>query len=518
MAKRRGGKVYLVGAGPGDVGLITVRGAECLSFADVVLYDNLANEALLCHAPEGAELIFAGKQPGDHSMTQEETNATLLNRAGAGKTVVRLKGGDPFIFGRGGEEAILLAENGIDFEVVPGISSALAVPAYAGIPLTHRDVNLAFHVVAGHDRDSDDTPEIEWESLGRSDGTIVFLMSVRNVREIVAQLIKHGKSPDTPAAMIRWGTMPEQETLVSTLGELAQEATRMNFLPPVVTVVGPVVALRGLVKWAEKRPLFGVRAAVTRPLAQSCELMQCLAHAGADVPVMPTIATRPRALTPDMRRELQNIGSYQWIALTSANAVEVLFKQLDASGLDTRALAGVKVAAVGDKTAEALRAHGVRADAVPKGFVQEKLAAAMAVEKGSRVLIPRASVARDQLEKDLAARGAEVHVLPLYDTEGDRDGIARLRHALTQGRLHVVTFTSPSTFERFAETVKAKDLPRLFADVHIASIGPTTSSAIRDAGLPVTIEASRHTAAGLAEEIISHYRKNRPARVDDTVA
>ena len=515
MAKRRG-RVFLVGAGPGDAGLITVRGVECLAMADVVIYDHLANEALLAHARAGAELIYAGKQPHQHSMTQEETNAALLAHAREGRTVVRLKGGDPFVFGRGGEEAILLAEHGIAFEVVPGVTSAVAVPAYAGIPITHRDVNLSFHVVAGHDKEVEDAPDIDWETLARSDGTIVFLMGVRNVREIVKRLTEHGRSPDTPAAMVRWGTMPEQETIVTTLGELPAEVARHNFLPPAVTIVGPVVALRGVIKWAEKRPLFGVRAAITRPLDQSGALADLLRGAGADVLVMPTISTQPRAMNPDLRRELTSLQKYDWVAFTSANAVTVFFSLLEKAGLDARALRSAYIGAVGDRTADMLRRHGLKADAVPKGFVQEKLAAAMGVEAGQKVLVPCASVTRENLERELRARGAEVRVLPIYDTAGDRNGITRLRQALTQGRLSLVTFTSTSTFERFAETVKDEDLPRLFADVHIASIGPVTSAAIRDAGLPVTIEASRHTAEGLAEEIVSHFRKHRPPRPDDT--
>jgi len=511
-----GGIVYLVGAGPGDAGLITVRGAECLAGADVVVYDHLANEALLAHAPAGAECVFAGKMPGHQELTQEETNELLVDRAREGKVVVRPKGGDPFVFGRGGEEAIFLAEHGIEFEVVPGVTSAIAVPAYAGIPVTHRDINLSLHIIAGHDRKTEGAPEVDWATVAKLDGTLVFLMGVRNLPGIVRQLLDNGKSPDTPVALVRWGTLPEQETLVSTLDKVVADAARVNFLPPVVTVVGAVVALRTVVKWAERRPLFGVRAAVTRPVGEGRVLMQALGRAGADVWLLPTIAVQPRKLTAQLRRELKGIGSHQWAVFTSAAAVRVFFEMLADTGRDARALAGVRVAAMGDHTASALKACGIVADAVPPEFVQESLAAAVPVEPGDKVLIPRAADARRALEQDLVARGAEVHVLPVYDTTGDANGIARLRHELTQGAMNLVTFTSASTFERFADSVKQEDLPKLFADVTIASIGPETSRVIKDARLEVAIEATRHTSEGLAEEILSHYRRHHSVKDADT--
>ncbi len=514
--KSQNGKVYLVGAGPGDAGLITVRGVECLAEADVIVYDHLANLALLVHAKPGVEIIFAGKEPGHHAMSQEETNELLVDRARAGRVVTRLKGGDPFVFGRGGEEAMHLAENGIEFEVVPGVTSAIAVPAFAGIPVTHRDMNLSLHIIAGHDKSRADAPDIAWDALARLDGTLVFLMGVKNLPRITQELIRNGKSPDTPAALVRWGTLPEQETLVSTLGAIVEEAGRTNFLPPAMAVIGPVVGLRSAVRWAEKRPLFGIRAAVTRPANQSASLADGLRRAGADVWVLPTIATEPRQMSPEIRKELTAAPRCQWVLFTSANAVSCFFALLGEMKLDARHLKGVRVGAIGDRTAEALRGHGIVPDAVPATFVQEKLAAAVAVESGQRVLLPRAGSGRENLERELKLRGADVRVVPVYDTVGDRHGIAALRHELTQGRIHLATFTSASTFERFAESVKAEDLPRLFSDVTIATIGPITTAAVKAGGLEVDIEASRHTADGMVEEILSHFRKNRPARAEET--
>jgi uroporphyrinogen III methyltransferase/synthase len=294
------------------------------------------------------------------------------------------------------------------------------------------------------------------------------------------------------------------------------DATRANFLPPVVTVVGGVVALRSVAKWAEKRPLFGVRAAVTRPQGEGRGLADELSRAGADVWLLPTISVHPRKVSPELRREFRALGGYQWVVFTSANAVRIFFEMLADSGHDARSLAGVRVAAMGDRTAEALRGCGIAADAVPPEFVQESLAAAVPVEAGDKVLIPRASDARQGLEQDLVARGAEVHVLPIYDTAPDPKGIARLRHQLTRGTMNLVTFTSASTFLRFAESVKEEDLPKLFADVAIASIGPETSRAVRASRLEVAIEATRHTTDGLAEEILSHYRRHHGVKDADT--
>lgn len=489
---RKNGIVYIVGAGPGDVGLITVRGAECLAQSDVVVYDNLANELLVDHAPKFAERIFVGKEASHHSMSQDDINYLLVEKARAGLRITRLKGGDPFLFGRGGEEATYLAQHDVDFEVVPGVTSALAVPAYAGIPVTHRSVNGSLHIVTGHENVQGVGPDIDWAVLAQARGTIVFLMGVGNLATIVARLNEHKVSMRTPIALIRWGTMPEQQTLISTLGEVAEDVRRLSFSAPAVGVIGEVVKLRQEIAWAERRPLFGVRAAVTRPEGQDKQLAEQLRQLGAEVLSAPTIRIRETALTDEIKAELRAVaeGKYHWIVFTSASAVRIFREHLLKCDKDMRALARVKVAAIGERTAESLLEIGIKADLLPSTARQEGLVGAMCTHPGERVLIPRASVARDVLEKELAARAVDVKVLPLYDTRPDRDGIARLRKLLTRGRVHLVTFTSASTFEKLAEAIKAEDLPKLFSEVTVASIGPATSEAIRTAGVKIHIEAA----------------------------
>jgi uroporphyrinogen III methyltransferase/synthase len=504
---RRSGIVYIVGAGPGDVGLITVRGAECLAQSDVVVYDNLANELLLDHAPRYAERIFVGKEASQHSKSQDEINYLLVEKARAGLAVTRLKGGDPFLFGRGGEEAAYLAQHGIDFEAVPGVTSALAVPAYAGIPVTHRSVNGSLHIVTGHENVQGVGPDIDWGVVAQARGTVVFLMGVGNLASIVARLKAANLTGKTPIALIRWGTMPEQQTLISTLDDVVEEVRRQAFGAPAVGVIGEVVRLREEIAWAERRPLFGIRAAVTRPEGQGESLAKELRQMGAEVVTTPTIRIREASFDEVARTEINELarGTYQWVIFTSATAVRTFGQWLFKAGLDVRALAKSRVAAIGDRTADALQELGIRADLVPAQSRQEGLVGAMQTHPGERVLIPRASSARDVLEKELAARAVDVKVLPLYDTRPDRDGIARLRKLLTRGRVHLVTFTSASTFEKLAEGIKAEDLPKLFAEVTVASIGPATSEAIRSAGVTVHLEAKNASTEELSDAIRSWF-------------
>jgi uroporphyrinogen III methyltransferase/synthase len=504
---KQNGKVYLVGAGPGDAGLITVRGAECLAASNVVVYDHLANEGLLSHAPADCEKVYVGKTATQHTKTQAEINQLLFEHAASGKIVTRLKGGDPFVFGRGGEEAIFLAERKIQFEIVPGVTSAIAVPAYAGIPVTHRNICTSFHVITGHENPEKDDPDINWRSLAQSDGTLIFLMGVSNIGQISKQLIKHGKDASTPVAMVRWGTLPEQETLTSTLSNIAEDVARANFHAPAVTVVGSVIELRPLVQWYEKKPLFGIRAAITRPAGQSARLAAMLRDAGADLRITPTIRTQPRVLSAPVKQQIESLAEYDWVLFTSVNAVDIFIQFLLESKSDVRALRDARIGAIGEKTCEALKRFGIRADATPRDAAQENLAAAIRIVRGDRVLIPRASAARDALHEVLESRGAKVTVLPIYDTVADKEGIAALRQQLTRGSIHLVTFTSSSTVERFAEAVKDEDLPRLFHDVTIASIGKITSRTITELGLPVHIEAVHATSESLAETIIEHYSK-----------
>lgn len=507
--QNKSGMVYLVGAGPGDAGLLTMRGAECLRESDVVVYDYLANESLLAYAPVAAERIYVGKTAAQHTKTQAEINELLAEHAGAGKTVTRLKGGDPFVFGRGGEEAMYLSERQIAFEIIPGVTSAIAVPAYAGIPVTQRNVNVSFHVITGHEDPEKGEPEVEWDALARMEGTLIFMMGVGNIGEIAENLMKRGKDRDTPVALIRWGTLPEQETLVTTLQMAAEDVARENFHPPAVTVVGPVVSLRPLVQWYENKPLFGVRAAVTRPMDQSEELTAALRRAGADVCVFPTIRVQPRLMNPSIKSEIGGVAGYDWIIFTSVNAVRLFFGLLYEAKHDARALHDCRIAAIGEKTAEALKNHGICPDIVPREAVQEGLAKAIKITKGDHVLVPRASSARDALQTSLEERGAKVNIMPVYDTVADKDGIAELKRQLTRGRIHLCTFTSSSTIERFAEAVKVEDLPKLFSDVTIASIGEVTTKTLKNLGLRAHIEAEKATSAGLADAIMKYFKSRR---------
>lgn len=506
MTQRPSGKVFLVGAGPGHPDLITRRALDCLAQADVVVYDHLANPLLLEAAPKEAERVYVGKTAGHHTLTQDEINALLVDRARAGRTVVRLKGGDPFVFGRGGEEALVLAREGIAFEIVPGVTSAVAVPAFAGIPVTHRGKAVSFHVFTAHEADDKNESALDWQTIAKLEGTLVFLMGVSTLARVAHQLVSHGRPPDTPVAVIRWGSTPEQVTIVGTLQDIAEKVEAARLAPPAVTVVGRVVELREALRWFEFLPLFGHRIALTRPAEQSEELAQALRRAGADVVITPTIAIRPRPLDESIRTELLRLHAYQWVIFTSANGVNIFFDYLDRLGLDARALSESRIAAIGDKTAQVLRQRGIRADVVPGRFVQEALADALPVQPHDRVLVPRAAVARDALERQLTQRGAKVHILPVYDTLPNPDGIRLLRNELDAKRVTVVTFTSASTVESLAESLSREELANLFSGVGIASIGPLTSAAVRKIGLAVSVEASVHTAAHLAQAIIEHFQ------------
>ncbi len=502
MSRPAVGRVYLVGAGPGDVGLITARGIECLRKADVVIYDHLANPTLLVHAEKASELIYAGKCAGQHAMSQAQIEDLLVNKAREGKTVVRLKGGDPFVFGRGGEEAVALQRAGVPFEVVPGVTSAVAVPAYAGIPVTHRGLSTSFHVFTAHEAPDKKSSDLDWKTIAHLEGTLVFLMGTRALEEVVQQLLSNGKAPETPVALIRWGTLPEQETLTGTLRDIVAKAQQAGLAPPVVTVVGRVADLRSEICWYEKKPLFGYRAALTRPRDQSEELARALHEAGADVVITPTIAVKPRALSDEIRTELLRLHAYDWVVFTSANGVKIFFDYLWKLGKDARALSECRLAVIGEKTGETLKVHGLRPDAVPSRFVQEGLGEVIPVRPNDRVLIPRAAAARDALERMLADAGAVVKVLPIYDTLPDPEGVKALVEGLRAQRINLVTFTSASTVQSLIEGRTKEELLQLFDGVIIASIGPLTSAAIKRAGLEVHIEAKVHTADHLAQAIV----------------
>jgi uroporphyrinogen III methyltransferase/synthase len=481
--------VYLVGAGPGDPGLMTVRGAELLQSAEVVVHDRLASQAVLDLAPPGARRISVGKAPGRAEMSQDDINALLVEEGRAGRRVVRLKGGDPFVFGRGGEEAEALAGAGVAFEVVPGITSAIAAPAYAGIPVTHRGVSTHFTVVTGHEDPAKGRTDVDWEALARAGGTLVILMGVGNLAGIVDRLLEGGLLPDTPVAAVRYGTRPDQQTLRATLATV----TKLDVRAPSALVVGAVASLE--LGWFESRPLFGRRVVVTRAREQASELRARLEGLGADVLELPTIAIESLEVT------LPALTSYEWVVLTSVNGVAALFDRgLAPAGLDARALGGVRVAAIGPGTAAALAARGIRPDLVPGRFVAEALVDAFPPPdpRGApKVLVARAEQARDVLPDGLRALGYHVDVLPLYRTVPAPTDPSQLE-AVRRGDVDAVTFTSSSTVANFDDLVGPLPEPAPL----IVSIGPVTSQTARDLGLRVDVEASEHTIDGVIEGLV----------------
>jgi uroporphyrinogen III methyltransferase/synthase len=481
--------VYLVGAGPGDPGLLTRRGAELLERADVVVYDRLAHPSLLELAPAGAERVNVGKAPGAPGPSQDEINAVLVDRGQRTQTVVRLKGGDPFVFGRGGEEAEALAAAGVAFEVVPGITSAIAAAAYAGIPVTHRGLATHFTVVTGHEDPAKGTTDTDWASLARAGGTLVILMGAGNLAGITASLIEGGRAPDTPVAAVRWGTMPEQRTIRTTLADAAEAGIRA----PSAIVVGPVAALD--LAWFETRPLFGRTVVITRAREQASTLRTRLETLGAEVVELPAIEIEP------IDFELPALGGYSWLAFTSANGVDAFFDRgLTRAGLDTRALGPLKVAAIGPGTATALEQRGVRADLVPERFVAEALVDVfpVATSENERVLLARAEQARDVLPDGLADRGYPVDVLAVYrtiPTAPDPDHLDRVR----DGLVDAITFTASSTVTGFCDLVGDLADPQPL----VISIGPITSRTARDRGLRVDAEADPHTIDGVVDALLA---------------
>lgn len=485
-------RVFLVGAGPGDPGLLTLRGAEALAMADVVVYDRLSVGALLEMAPPGAERISVAKSAGRAVMAQEDINALLVERARRGLVVVRLKGGDPFVFARGGEEAEALAAAGIEFEVVPGVTSAIAVPAYAGIPVTLRHSSTSFTVITGHE-DPDKGGEVDWEAAARLGGTIVILMGVGRIGKIVDRLLAGGLAPDTPAAAIRWGTRPEQHTVRSTLAGIVDE----DLASPSVIVVGQVAAMD--LAWFESRPLFGRKVIVTRPLRQSSALAARLREEGADAIVVPTIEiVDPADGGAALADAVTRLASYDWVVLTSANGAERLCAALH----DARDLGGVRIAAIGPGTADVLADHGLVADLVPEQFIAESLLESFpAPSGGARVLVARAEVARDVLPDGLRSRGWTVDVVDAYRTIAVvPDDVARARVADAD----IITFTSSSTVENWVASFGVGDTPPM-----VACIGPVTAETATQAGLDVDVVADEHTIEGLVEAIVGRVAVGR---------
>lgn len=507
------GKVYLVGAGPGDIGLLTVKGLSCLRRADVVVYDFHLNAQILNYLRRGAEFIYAGKRGGHHEMSQGDINSLLVEKAREGKTVCRLKGGDPFIFGRGGEEAEALAAEGIPFEVVPGVSSAVAAPAYAGIPLTHRKYSSSFAVIPGYEDTTKPDSSVDWSKLATGVGTLVFLMAVKNFDLVAKKLIENGRPEDTPVAVIRWGTRADQVTITGTLRDIAAMIRDRDIKPPAVTVVGDVVRLRETLSWFEHKPLFGQRVLVTRETTEGFELLEEL---GAEVVGFPTIATVPIEDYSELDRCLADVATYHWIVLTSASGVKFFFDRLFARNMDIRELKGIRFCAVGQKTAEAISRYGIRVDLVPQEFRAEGLLQSFLHLYGGenlsgvRLLLPRAEKARELFPEQVRLRGGHIDVPPLYCTvKPDAHG-KRIQRFFKEGKITVATFTSGSTFSHFVE-ILGEDAIRLLEGVAIAVIGPVTKRAVESKGLHVEIMPETSTVEGMVEEIVRWAQREKNA-------
>ncbi len=503
----RPGVVYLVGAGPGDPGLLTVRAVELIATADVILHDRLIPPGALDGAREDAELVYCGKRPGKPEVPQPRIEQLMVEHARAGRSVVRLKGGDPFVFGRGGEEAEALAVAGVPFEVVPGVTAGVAAPAYAGIPVTHRDDASAVAFVTGHEDPAKDDSALDWPALARFPGTLVLYMGVGRLPEIAQRLIAAGRDPGEPAAAIERGTMAAQRTATATLDGLAEEVERTGLSPPAILLFGPVAARREAIAWLERRPLHGRRVVVTRARAQASGLARTLEALGADVVELPAIRIVPRLDSAEIRAAVDALHTYALVCLTSPNGVRLLFRAMAEAGRDARALASATVAAIGPGTAEALREHGLIADVVPERFVAEAMVEALEQVdvSGRPVLVARAAEARDVLPDALRRRGAEVDVVALYETVAEDPEPEALEQA---AGADYVTFTSSSTVRNFVDAV-GDGYP---TGGRVVTIGPVTSEAARDAGLTVDVEAERHDVDGLVDALLADASAGSPTR------
>jgi uroporphyrinogen III methyltransferase/synthase len=503
----KSGKVCLIGAGPGDPGLITVKGRERLERADVIVYDRLLDERLLALARQDAEKIYVGKASSEHTLPQAEINALLVEKAREGKNVARLKGGDPFVFGRGGEEAEQLVRNQIAFEVVPGVTSAIAVPAYAGIPVTHRALASSFAVVTGHEDPAKADSSINWEKLATATDTLIFLMGMQNLPEIVARLVEHGRPVATPVAIVKEGTRPQQQTVVGTLSDIVSRVRQAALTPPAIVVVGEVVQLRETVRWFDNRPLFGKRILVTRATQQASTLSKLLAERGALPVELPAIAIQPIPENKELEQAILSLAEYQWMVFTSVNGVSAVFDQLRALKLDGRALSGLKIAAIGPATAKALEARGIIADACPDVYTTEGLVAGFQSRNvaGRRFLLPRTDIADVELAKGLAGLGAVVREIAVYRTLPDVAAIRKAKEMLLSNQLDVVTFTSSSTVTNLMTAFGDDGVP--LRTVKIACIGPKTAETALKAGLKPDIVATEHTVPGLVDAIDELFRK-----------
>lgn len=498
------GICHLVGAGPGDPGLLTLRAKELIQRADVLVYDYLSNPAFLKFARPGAEVIYAGKKAGDHTLTQDEINALLVDRARAGKTVVRLKGGDPFVFGRGGEEAQELRKAGVRFTIVPGVSSALAGPAYAGIPVTHREATSALTIFTGHLDPAKAESDVDYAALVQSGATLVMLMGVERLPQITAKFLESGAASALPVALVRWATTPRQEVISGTLETIADAVAAADFKAPAIAIFGKVVDLREQLAWFEDRPLFGKRIVVTRTRKQASALVDRLADLGADVLELPTIRIEPSPLPEEFADLVKEAHTYDWLVFTSPNGVEAFFEQFYRLFKDAREIGGVRIAAIGPATSAKVAEYRLQVDLQPDEYVAEAVIKAFGEYtdiENLKILLVRAETARDVLYNELSARGAIVDLAVAYQTVPETEDVTGARRRLVEEGADLITFTSSSTVENFLKLNLA--LP---VEVKIASIGPITSDTALKHGLGVDIEAERYDIPGLVEAIVRHYR------------
>ncbi|MFQ5441443.1 MAG: uroporphyrinogen-III C-methyltransferase [Thermodesulfobacteriota bacterium] len=503
------GKVYLVGAGPGDPGLITLKGLAAIKEADCVIYDFLANARLIGHARPGVETIYVGKKGSFKSMEQGKINRLIVQKARSGKKVVRLKGGDPFVFGRGGEEASALAGAKIPFEVIPGVTSAVAAPAYAGIPLTDRELSSAVTFITGHEDPLKERANIAWDRLSTGRGTLVFLMGWKNLAFIRKKLLENGWSPATPVALIRWGTMAAQVTVSGRLDNIVELSKEAGIKPPVITVVGDVVRLRDRLNWFETKPLFAKRVLVTRASEQAGEFTALLESRGAAAVVMPTIkTTRPPSWAP-LDRAIKKLPTYDWAVFTSVNGVKYFFERLYKLGKDVRELKGVRICAIGPRTAAEIRALNIKVDITPKKFIAEAVLKALGRRgiKGKRFLLARALVAREVLPQEIKRLGGSIDVVPAYRTVRPLKEAAVVMGLIKEGEIDVITFTSSSTVTNFLRFFKKGEAPGLLNSAKIACIGPITARTASENGLSVDIMPEEYTIPALTEAVEGYYAR-----------
>ena len=505
--KKQTGRCYLIGAGPGDLGLVTLRAKQCIEQAEIIVYDYLCNPEMLNWAPESAEIIYAGKKAGAHTLKQDEINALLVDKTGAGKQVVRLKGGDPFLFGRGAEEAEALARAGLAFEIIPGVTSAIAAPAYAGIPITHRGKNSHVTFFTGHEDPSKEESTIDFGALAKLGGTQVMLMGVERMESIAREMINHGVRPDLPVALVRWGTTGRQRTLIGDLQNIARRIAESGFEAPAVAIFGEVVALREKLRWYEMRPLFGKRIVVTRTRRQAGVLSEQLRLLGADVIELPTIRIEPPTDLHAFAELVQDAHSYDWIVFTSSNGVSAFFEMFFKLYDDAREIGGSQIAAIGPATAQRVKDFHLKVDLQPEEFVAEAVAREFKKQgniENLTILLARAQEARDLLPKELEALGAIVDVAVAYRTVAETDDRTEARVRLQENGADMITFTSSSTVENYL-ALGLKWPPGM----RVASIGPVTSSTARNRGLSVDVEARRHDVPGLVDAIRQFYQKQK---------